>query len=233
MPTGSGMLARARQHIGEAYENVQVPKNNPNWHGPWDCAEFMSWLVFQEAGILYGCVDDNAPLAVADAYTGAWKTDAQRLGQRIPVAQAAATVGAIVLRYPPEPGTMGHIVISDGQGGTVEAKGHQFGVVADTLQGRRWDTGVLVPGITYQGGAPVALAALPTIYYSGAANLDPAVVTRIQQALAGLNFDPGTIDGEYGPHTAAAVAAFQTVQGLLVDGEVGPATARALNVVLA
>jgi hypothetical protein len=64
MPTGLGMLERARQHIGEDYVNVLVPKNNPNWRGPWDCAEFMSWLVYQEARILYGCIDDNSPPAV-------------------------------------------------------------------------------------------------------------------------------------------------------------------------
>jgi hypothetical protein len=52
---------------------VLVPKNNANWHGPWDCAEFMSWIVFQGAGILYGCVDDNANPASVEAYT-TWLT---------------------------------------------------------------------------------------------------------------------------------------------------------------
>ena len=73
MPTGLGMLQRARQHIHEDYVlGVVAPKNNPNWRGPWDCAEFTSWLVYQEARVLYGCVDDNSLPAVADAYTGAW-----------------------------------------------------------------------------------------------------------------------------------------------------------------
>ena len=44
-PTGAGLLRRAREHIGEKYVNVLVPKDDPNWKGPWDCAEFMSWLV--------------------------------------------------------------------------------------------------------------------------------------------------------------------------------------------
>jgi N-acetylmuramoyl-L-alanine amidase len=42
MATGAGMVERARQHIGERYVNVLVPKNNADWKGPWDCAEFMS-----------------------------------------------------------------------------------------------------------------------------------------------------------------------------------------------
>jgi len=59
MTNGSEMLALARTRIGEKYVNVCVPKNNSNWHGPWDCAEFMSWLVYQVGGFLYGCFDDH------------------------------------------------------------------------------------------------------------------------------------------------------------------------------
>jgi hypothetical protein len=230
MATGRGMLALARQHIGEKYVNVLVPKNNPNWHGPWDCAEFMSWLVFQDAGILYGCVDDKAAPAVADAYTGAWQTDSAKLGQRVPVAQAAATVGGMVLRYPPQPGTMGHIAICDGTGGTVEAKGTDFGVVADTVHGRRWDTGVLIPGVQYDPPGAINVTAPPKIYRQGAAGLDPNVVRAIQQALVAAGVDPGPVDGAYGPNTAVAVAAFQSMNGLVSDGEVGPQTAAKLGV---
>lgn len=233
MATGSDMLALARTRIGEAYENVQVPKNNPNWHGPWDCAEFMSWLVFQKAGFLYGCIDDHANPAVADAYTGAWKTDALTRGTRVPVDQAAATVGGFVLRYPPAAGEMGHIAICDGNGGTVEAKGHAFGVVADTVHGRRWDTGVLLPGVQYGAAAAnLVLRPPPMIYHSGAAGLDPAKVRELQQALLARTFDPGPVDGVFGPNTAAAVAAFQRVNGLVMDGEVGPQTASALGVAI-
>jgi hypothetical protein len=45
-PTGAGLLRRAREHIREEYVNRLVPKDDPNWKGPWDCAEFMSWLVY-------------------------------------------------------------------------------------------------------------------------------------------------------------------------------------------
>jgi hypothetical protein len=128
MATGAGLLRRAREHIHEQYVNTQVPKDDPNWKGPWDCAEFISWLVFQEAGILYGCVDDNAKPSQADAYTGAWQTDLMKRGTRVSVDEAAATVGGIVLRYPPGPGKMGHIALCDGKGGTVEAKGRLYGL---------------------------------------------------------------------------------------------------------
>jgi hypothetical protein len=225
------MLELAGRHIGQQYENVLVPKNNPNWRGPWDCAEFMSWIVFQDAGILYGCLNDSANPAVADAYTGAWQSDSLHRGMRIPVEQAAAIVGGIVLRFPPQPGSMGHIAICDGHGGTVEAKSHKEGVKADTVHGRRWNTGVLIPGVHYDTDTqPLPLIHPAKVYFVGAPNMDPKIVTDIQQALLSAEFDPGPIDGIYGAKTAAAVAAFQRVNGLVMDGEVGPQTSKELGV---
>ena len=231
MPTGPAMVELARQHIGEKYQNVLVPKNNANWRGPWDCAEFMSWLVFQEAGVLYGCFDSEGNPALVEAYTGAWQTDSARRGIRIPAGKAAAIVGGFLLRFPPAPGKMGHIAICDGQGGTVEAKSRREGVVADTVRGRRWDTGVLVPGVTYdQDVEPISLGPVRVVRMG--ANNDPAVVRNIQRALDAAGVDSGGVDGKYGPKTTAAVAAFQRLKGLVVDGEVGPQTARALEIEL-
>jgi hypothetical protein len=72
----------------------------------------------------------------------------------------------------------------------------------------------------------------PHVYYVEAPNMDPNVVRQIQQALSQKGQDPGPIDGDYGPRTAAAVSAFQAANGLVADGEVGPKTARALGVQL-
>jgi hypothetical protein len=49
-------------------------------------------------------------------------------------------------------------------------------------------------------------------------------VKTLQNALKSLGYDPGTIDGNYGPSTEAAVKQFQTANGLTADGVVGPAT---------
>ena len=231
-PSGAGVLKRARQHIGERYVNGLVPKDDPNWHGPWDCAEFVSWLVYQEAHKLYGCVDDKAPPAKADAYTGAWKRDLEQLGKRVAVEEAAAIIGGIVLRYPPGPGAMGHIALCDGKGGTVEAKGSRYGVVADTVHGRAWDAGILIPGISYSSASPIKVNPPTLIYAINAPNMDKAVITRIQEALAAKGFDPGLIDGEFGPNMQAAVLRFQEAEGMVVDGAVGPETAEALGVSL-
>nr|DAG52047.1 MAG TPA: peptidase [Caudoviricetes sp.] len=55
-------------------------------------------------------------------------------------------------------------------------------------------------------------------------------VKQRQLLLAYLGYDPGTIDGLYGPKTRAAVKAFQQdFGGLTVDGVAGAATQKALR----
>ncbi|HEV2232278.1 MAG TPA: peptidoglycan-binding domain-containing protein, partial [Terriglobia bacterium] len=53
-------------------------------------------------------------------------------------------------------------------------------------------------------------------------------VTALQQQLKQRGFDPGPIDGNFGPSTDAAVRAFQQSVGLPADGEVGANTLAAL-----
>lgn len=53
-------------------------------------------------------------------------------------------------------------------------------------------------------------------------------VMAVQEALTEAGFDPGEIDGDYGPLTEEAVRAFQRDRGLKVDGVVGPITWAAL-----
>ena len=61
---------------------------------------------------------------------------------------------------------------------------------------------------------------------------DPAVIRELQQALSSAGYNPGRVDGTFGPRTEAAVIAFQQANGLSPDGVVGPDTASALNRVL-
>lgn len=54
-------------------------------------------------------------------------------------------------------------------------------------------------------------------------------VKRLQQALLKQGFNPGNIDGQFGPGTEAAVLAFQRSSQLLADGVAGPRTLTALG----
>jgi Putative peptidoglycan binding domain/CHAP domain len=54
-------------------------------------------------------------------------------------------------------------------------------------------------------------------------------VKQVQMKLEALGFNPGAVDGEYGPATAAAVRAFQKKMKLEADGWVGPETRAALR----
>lgn len=229
MATGNDLLALAAQHLNERYVlGAMVPKDNAGWKGPWDCAEFASWCLFQVCGELFGC-DQNRNPATADAFTGYWQRDAKAAHCTVPVLVAKSTPGAFLLRYP-APSLIGHIAISDGSGGTVEAHSHNTGVIKGVVDGRRWDIGVLPPTISYVEPAKLAPTVPPSLVLRlKQPNMKGALVEQLQLALEARGFYPGDIDGTYGPHTAAAVHAFQLSQGLLADGEAGENTLTALG----
>lgn len=227
---GDAVLAIARQHIGEAYVlGARAPMANADWRGPWDCAELASWCLYRAGGILFGVEPRHDPMR-ADAYTGYWAVQARAADATVPVEQAVSIAGAFLLREP-QSGRVGHIAISDGAGGTVEAHSSKLGVIAGQAGGRRWDCGILVPGLHYFASAtPVPVAPPPTgILRLTEPMLRGEAVRKLQVRLAALGYFPGTADGIYGPQTEAAVAAFQAAQGLLVDGECGPATQKTLK----
>ena len=227
--TGTDILELAFKHEGEQYIlGARAPMSDAGWKGPWDCAEFVSWCVYQRAGILFGTEPRHDPLH-ADAYTGYWAQQARAAGITVPVADALVTAGAILLRYP-LPGAIGHIAFSDGAGGTIEAHSSKTGVIRGTASGRRWDVGVMIPGIRYYRGDEDISPTPPAKVIRLTQPLTRAPrVTQVQERLNVLGYAVGPADGIYGPQTAHAVARFQADQGLVADGEVGPTTWKALK----
>jgi N-acetylmuramoyl-L-alanine amidase len=230
MPNGSEVVKVASKHIGERYVfGTPVPMSNAAWKGPWDCAEFASWCLFQVTGELFGCRPRGGHPDSVDAYTGFWGDDAAASKSAISVEAAAATPGAFLLRVP-RPGATGHIVISAGDGSTVEAMDHKHGVVRSVLARRRWDIGILAPGLGASNAESLHVAEPGLIIRETKPPSTGALVKAIQRALKALGLSPGPIDGAYGPQTAAAVRAFQVDKGLVPDGETGVTTARALKI---
>lgn len=204
-----------------------VPKNDADYKGSFDCAELVSWAVYQTIQKLYGCENDNASdPAKADAGTVYWTRDVQSgKVKAISISEARATPGAILLREAGD-GLDGHIVISKGDGTTIEAKGHAWGVIDDQVDGRRWTTGILLSEIEYTTNEQIDLPEVHVLHIGG--NNVPSEVVPVQAALKNHGYNV-TIDGIYGPATAAAVRDFQNKKGLTPDGEVGPQTKNALG----
>jgi N-acetylmuramoyl-L-alanine amidase len=229
MATGNELLALATRHVSESYVlGAKVPKDNPGWTGPWDCAEFASWCLFQVSGRLFGC-DQNRDPGTADAYTGFWRRDAEASGRGTALVVAKSIPGAFLLRFPAS-NLIGHIAISDGAGGTVEAHSSKTGVIRGQVDGRRWDVGVLPPMLQYDEPDLLRPAEPPGLVLRlKQPNMKGALVERLQRRLAERGFSPGDIDGAFGPHTAAAVHAFQLTQGMVADGEAGRQTLQALG----
>ena len=64
------------------------------------------------------------------------------------------------------------------------------------------------------------------------AALPAEIVAAVQRRLAALGFDPGAADGQLGPRTQAAIAAFQRDRGLAATGRLDAGTIAALRAAL-
>lgn len=234
MYKGEDIINVGDDHIGENYVFGAIsPLANPNWHGPWDCAEFISWCTYQAYGIIFAVRPPDP--RDGESYSGWWYEDAISGKRDIPVAQAIGTHGAILVRRPrvvQKKKKIGHVAISLGDGTTLEAKDSATGVaVVPNVAGRLWHIGVHLPGVDYGAGlAPgPAYAEPPGLLLMRDPYMHGPEVASVQRALAAAGIDPGGRDGYFGPLTETAVVAFQIKAGLVPDAVVGPETAAALG----
>lgn len=227
---GKDVLATARPHIGEKYVfGARAQLDNPDYKGPWDCAEFATWCVKQTYGILFGTTDYGTG---PDPFSGAWFKDAASHETLISLEDAARTPGAVLLRKPGE-GRIGHVAFSVGNGDTIEAHSTRTGVIQGKVYkpGRVWHGGCLIPGVSYEPNdavpepepEPLKVIERTHPFRRG------AYIEKLQKALEAAGVSTGGVDGIYGFNTEKAVINFQIMEGLHADGRVGPVTAQALD----
>lgn len=218
MRRASEVVALALAHRGERYVlGARVPYERADWTGPWDCAEFVTWAVYQVTRELHGVTE------YGDAYSGAWAAEPEH---RVAPEIAAATPGAVLVRAPGGQGRTGHVALSIGYGRTVEAYSSTRGVIEASALDRRWDVGLLLPELVYEVRPAIALSQPRAVWRQGTSG---AQVVAIQTRLRELGYDVGPVDGVFGGRTARAVVEYQARVGLVADGEVGPVTASSLG----
>src|SRR3546814_5447814 len=94
------------------------------------------------------------------------------------------------------------------------------------------DVGAVIGSV--KGDAGKQQTTLPPLQEVAVPQLPPVTYTRrdysrIQLLLDEAGFDPGPIDGQWGPRTGRALAAFQRAEGLTPSGEPDAATLDALD----
>jgi spore germination cell wall hydrolase CwlJ-like protein len=229
--TGEEIIEIARPHLGEAYTlGARAQLTNPNYRGPWDCAEFASWCAYQAYEVVFGAYGSTP--RTADPYSGKWYEDGRDADALISYQEALQIPGAIIGRRPRTMGQrIGHVAISLGGGQTIEARSRRHGVVIVDSASRPWNFGVLIPGVEYRSGGQGSIVSQATdrILRVESPFMRGPDVRCVQEALSARGVDPGVIDGIYGEGTETAVYNFQALEGLTVDGEVGAETARELG----
>ena len=90
-----------------------------------------------------------------------------------------------------------------------------------------WDAGYWYPAYGYDPYLSTYAYDAPIYGYD---NLEPAqVIANVQAELLRLGYDPGSVDGEYGPATRQALLDYQRDNGLPVTGEIDEDTLNALG----
>ena len=129
--------------------------------------------------------------------------------------------GDLVFRKYRAKNKMHHVGVYMGDGTVVHAKGRDVGVVREGIGATAWNRyGRLNVFAEVEEACGDLVRKLKKMqpYMRG------DDVRAVQTALKESGFDPGKIDGVYGPNTKTAVITYQKAKGLEADGIVGPIT---------
>ena len=136
------------------------------------------------------------------------------------IEKAGLAAGDLVFKKYTASSRVYHVGIYMGDGTVVHAKGRDYGVVCEDIAKTGWNRF----GQLKCFGEPTQPVYTRLLKNAGKPYLSGDDVRAVQQALEDEGFDPGGVDGLYGPKAEAAVKAYQAANGLEADGIVGPKT---------
>lgn len=133
--TGAMVVNKFMTQKGKPYIfGYEVNLNDPS-PPAFDCSEGVQWTCAQ----LH--ITPVMPDGAANQYE-----HCKKYGTIIPIEEAIRTAGALLFRISSEGN---HVVISRGDGTTIEARGAAYGVGVWNSTGRDWTGGAKIPGVTY------------------------------------------------------------------------------------
>ncbi len=133
--TGKHIVAKAMTQQGDPYIfGYEVDLNDPN-PDAFDCSELVQWTCAQLK------VVPTMPDGAANQYD-----HCRKYGTLTSIAQAVHTPGALLFRIG---GSYNHVVISRGDGSTIEAKGSAYGVGVFALKTSNFTHAAFIPGVSY------------------------------------------------------------------------------------
>lgn len=134
-PTGKSIVAKAMTQNGDPYiYGTEVDLGDPD-PAAFDCSELVEWTCAQVH------VAPKMPDGAAAQYE-----HCKKYGTVISISEAVKTAGALLFRLY---ATGNHVVISRGDGSTIEAKGSAYGVGVFSTAGRGFNAAALIPGVSY------------------------------------------------------------------------------------
>ena len=244
--TNKGLVEYAKYHLGNPYwygtygqtanEALYKQKKSqyPAQYPPkkWTEQSFTSQYgkqVFDCAGLIKGYMFSETPSSTP-IYNGKYDVSANTMislcKEQGDYSRIPNIAGLIVWKS-------GHVGVYLGNGKTIEAKGHAYGVVTTT--DTNWLKWGMLPWLEYEAEPDVpvvdgdCMVMLPKLQ-KGSKNKS---VERLQILLKGLGYrdqygEELKIDGSFGGRTEYAVKLFQSSNKLTADGIVGASTWRAL-----
>lgn len=139
-------------------------------------------------------------------------------------------VPGVILYHANSAGRMTHTGVYVGEGYAVEARAAKYGVVKTKVADRTWTHWAALPGVL--DGVQVETAPAPDVTAPEVKTVIIELntlrkgskgeqVKTLQRLLNALGHDCGSVDGDFGAKTEAAVRAFQKAERIEADGIVG------------